>query len=170
MLTMVASCQTAPVEDSLTISIKKMEEEMKNHAELDTAAARKLTDAYQEYARLNPNDSLTPYYLSRAAEVYKEMPGKVLKSVVTYNRVHTDYPESPMAPKAVFMIGFVFDDKLKDTTRAAKSYTYFLEQYPDHPLAADAKQLLLMLKDTLDEEQMVKMWMEKSKTDTNDTK
>ncbi len=170
MLSMMASCQTAPAEDPLKTSIEKMEVEIKEHVELDTAVARKLTDAYLEYAELHPEDSIAPYYLSRAAEIYKEMPGKALTAVVTYNKVLTAYPESPLAPRAVFMIGFVFDDKLKDSTRAVKSYNHFLKEYPNHPMADDARQLLQMLSDTLSEEEMVKMWMEKSKTDTNDTK
>ena len=170
MLSMMASCQTAPAEDPLKASIEKMEVEIKEHVELDTSVARKLTDAYLEYAGLHPEDSIAPYYLSRAAEIYKEMPGKALTAVVTYNKVLTAYPESPLAPRAVFMIGFVFDDKLKDSTRAVKSYNHFLKEYPNHPMADDARQLLQMLSDTLSEEEMVKMWMEKSKTDTNDTK
>ncbi len=170
MLTMVASCQTAPETDALKASIEKMEVDIKQDVEMDTAVARKLTDAYLEYADLHPEDSIAPYYLSRAAEIYKEMPGKALTAVVTYNRVITEYAESPLAPRAVFMIGFVFDDKLHDSTRAVKSYSHFLEQYPDHPMAADARQLLEMLSDTLSEVEMVKMWMEESKKDTNDNK
>jgi outer membrane protein assembly factor BamD (BamD/ComL family) len=170
MLTFMASCNSAPAEDSLQTSIEKMEVEIKQHAELDTAMARKLTDAYLEYAQLHPEDSIAPYYISRAAEIYKEMPGRALTAVVTYNKVITDYPDNPLAARSVFMIGFVFDDKLQDTARAAKSYSHFLKEYPNHPMAADARQLLQMLKDTISEEQMVKMWMEKSKTDTNDNK
>lgn len=170
MLALAASCQTAPAEDSIKVSIEKMEVDIKQHVEMDTAVARKLTDAYLEYAGLHPEDSISPYYLSRAAEIYKEMPGKALTAVVTYNKVLTEYPESPLAARSVFMIGFVFDDKLQDSARAVKSYTHFLRQYPNHPMAADARQLLQMLSDTLSEEEMVKMWMEQSKTDTNDNK
>ena len=127
MLTFMASCNSAPAEDSLQTSIEKMEVEIKQHAELDTAMARKLTDAYLEYAQLHPEDSIAPYYVSRAAEIYKEMPGRALTAVVTYNKVITDYPENPLAARSVFMIGFVFDDKLQDTARAAKSYSHFLK-------------------------------------------
>lgn len=167
MLVAMASCQTAAPEDSLKTSIEKMEVEIKKDMELDTAIAARLTSAYVEYAELHKEDSISPYYLSRAADIYKEVPGGALKAVNTYNKVIRTYPEHELKARSVFMIGYVFDDKLNDTERASKSYAHFISQYPDHPLAADARNLLTMLEDTLSEEEMVEMWMKQNQRDTN---
>ena len=76
-------------------------------------------------------------------------------------------PEHKLVPRSVFMIGYVFDEKLKDKKRAAKSYTYFLTKYPNHPLADDAENLLKMTQDQRSEEEIIEGWLEKSKNDTN---
>ena len=150
-------------------SISEMETEIHKHAEMDTAIAKELTAAYEEYADQNPADTLSPLYLSRAADIYKEMDGKALKSVNVYNRIINEYPENPQSARAVFMIGYVFDEKLNDKERAAKSYEHFLEKYPDHALANDARSLLAIASDTLTDEELVAKWMEQAenKNDTN---
>lgn len=157
---------------SLGTSITEMETEIKKDAEMDTAMAKKLTTAYVDYADQNPQDSLSPIYLSRAADIYKEMDGLSLKSVNTYNRIIHEYPDHPQAARAVFMIGYVFDEKLKDKNRAAKSYEHFLATYPNHPLAGDAQNLLAIAKDTLTDEELVAKWLEQaeSEKDTNPKK
>ncbi len=167
LLAITSSCQPSQNEEGLKASIEKMEVEIKRDAEMDTAIARKLTASYEEYADLHPEDSIAPYYLSRAADIYKEMPGGALKAVNTYNEVITQYPESPLKARSVFMIGYVFDDRLHDVERASKSYEYFISEYPEHPLADDARNLLTMLQDTLTEEEMVQRWMQQSQNDTN---
>lgn len=160
-----AACQ--PAENDLYLSIEGMEQELKKDLEIDTALARSITAAYLEYAKKYPNDSLAPLYLSRAADILKEMPGKGLKAVNVYNDLSRLYPQHPLTPRAIFMIGYVFDEKYRDRDRAAKSYRYFIKEYPKHPLADDARNLLAMVEDTLTDEQQVAKWLEQSKKDTN---
>ena len=85
LVVVFSACQAQ--EPDLNSSIVKMETEIKAHAEMDTAIAKDLTVAYEEYAMANPQDSLAPIYLSRAADIYKEMDGKALKSVNLYNKI-----------------------------------------------------------------------------------
>lgn len=154
-------------QDSAKATISQLEKDIKEHDELDTAIANILIADYESYYSDFPEDSISPYYISRAADIYKEMPGKVLKSITTYNRVIKTYPEHPLAARSTFMIGFVFDTKLNDKERAAKSYTHFIETYPNDPMKADAQNLLNMIQDTLSPEQMVEMWKQKNNVDTN---
>ena len=153
---------------NLGTSIAEMEKEIREHAELDTAVARKLTTSYVMYADQHPEDTISPVYLGKAADIYKEMQGEVLKAVNVYNRIIHEYPESPEAARSVFMIGYVFDEKLNDKKRAAKSYEHFLNKYPDHALAKDANSLLLIARDTLTDEELVAKWLEQEKIE-NDT-
>ena len=158
----IASCQhnkPNPVE-----KIEAMEAEMKTRESLDTALATKMVDVYLVYADSLPDDSLAPVYIDKAAFILKEMGGrKVLKSINTYNTIIHKYPEHPLAAKSIFMIGFVFDEKLHDTARALKSYSYFVETYPSHPLANDARGLITMLNDTISEAEMIRRWEQQNK-------
>lgn len=149
--------------------IEEMEGLMRQQAEMDTALAFDLTAAYLSFAEQNPNDSMAPVYLSRAADIFKEIDGKELKAVNTYNKVLVEYKNHPLAARSVFMIGYVFDDKLKSKERAAKSYRYFVETYPDHELASDAKNLLALVEDTLTDEEVVAKWLKEAELnkDTN---
>ncbi|HAD96235.1 MAG TPA: hypothetical protein DCG19_02455 [Cryomorphaceae bacterium] len=142
------ACQQKAEEPDPRAEIRKMESELQDDVTLDSARAWKLTTAYQDYVKANPKDSISPYYLSKAADIYKEIPHKGLKAVNTYNKLYREYPNHPLAPRSVFMIGFVFDEKYHDRDRASRSYTFFLEEYPDHELADDARNLLAILQDT----------------------
>lgn len=159
----MVSCQQNTVAQS-TSSIAQMEAEMKTKESLDTALANKMINAYLTYADSLPDDSLAPVYIDKAAFILKEMGGrKVLTSINTYNAIVHKYPDHPLAAKSVFMIGFIFDEKLHDTTRALKSYKYFVETYPEHSLVNDAKGLITMLSDTISAEAMVQQWEAKNK-------
>lgn len=162
---MLWSCQQQ--KDTLKVSIESMEEQVKEDPIMDSGLAKTLTDSYLEYAEKHKEDTISPYYLSRAADILKEMKGGALKSINTYNKIINEYPQHKLVPRSVFMVGYVFDEKLKDKKRAAKSYTYFLTKYPNHPLADDAENLLKMTQDQRSEEEIIEGWLEKSKNDTN---
>jgi len=169
MLTSVLLLMACDQPDSGETSIKEMESLLRKEAEMDTALAYELTAAYSDFVKKNPSDSMAPVYLSRAADIYKEIDGKELKAVNTYNKVLVEYKDDPLAARSVFMIGYVFDDKLNSKERAAKSYRYFIETYPNHPLASDARNLLVLAEDTLTDEEVVVKWLKEaeSKKDTN---
>lgn len=165
LIAAVAACEQPK---DLSASITGMETEIRQHAEMDTAIAKNLTAAYIEFADLNPNDTASPVYLSRAADIYKEMDGEALKAVNVYNRIIKEYPDNPQAARAVFMIGYVFDEKLNDKERAAKSYEFFLQEFPEHELAEDANALLMIARDTLTDEELVAKWLKQAENN-NDT-
>ena len=144
----IIACQQHVEKSDPRAEIKKMETELQDDVTLDSARAWKLTRAYENYVKENPQDSISPYYLSKAADIYKEIPRKGLKAVNTYNKLYREYPDHTLAPRSVFMIGFVFDEKYHDRERASRSYKFFLEEYPDHELADDARNLLAILQDT----------------------
>lgn len=149
--------------NKLQVEIEEMESQMEDDVSMDTAMAFRLSNAYIRFAGENPKDSSSPYYLNRAADILKEIPGKRLKAVNLYNDIFVKYPEHPLAPRGVFMIGFVFDEKYNDAERAAKSYRFFLEKYPEHPLAGDAENLLALLEDTTGGElEQIHQWMNKN--------
>jgi outer membrane protein assembly factor BamD (BamD/ComL family) len=76
-------------------------------------------------------------YFERA---YQEM-GKEQWSEAEKNfqKILDVYPNGEYASKAMFMVGFVNANYLKNYDKAKKYYTEFLEKYPDNELADDAK-------------------------------
>lgn len=56
-----------------------------------------------------------------------------------FQKILDDYPNGMYSSKALFMIGFVNANYLKNFEKARKYYSEFLEKYPNHELADDAK-------------------------------
>jgi outer membrane protein assembly factor BamD (BamD/ComL family) len=56
-----------------------------------------------------------------------------------FQKILNEYPNGDYSSKALFMVGFVNANYLKNFDKARKYYTEFLEKYPEHELADDAK-------------------------------
>ena len=61
------------------------------------------------------------------------------KAVEYFQKVYNDYPNGLLSSKALFMTGFINANYLQDFEKARESYSLFIEKYPDHELAKDAK-------------------------------
>ena len=62
---------------------------------------------------------------------------------------------------ALFMKAFLFDGTFADSTNSRKYYTEFLEKYPNHEFAKDAKLLLQNVGKS--DEEVLKELMDKNK-------
>lgn len=56
-----------------------------------------------------------------------------------FQKILDEYPNGVYSSKALFMIGFINANYLQNEEKARKYYTEFLEKYPNHDLADDAK-------------------------------
>lgn len=56
-----------------------------------------------------------------------------------FEKIVQEYPNGIYTSKAIFMIGFINANYLKDYDKARKYYQMFLKKYPKHELADDAK-------------------------------
>jgi outer membrane protein assembly factor BamD (BamD/ComL family) len=56
-----------------------------------------------------------------------------------FQKILDNYPKGEHSAKALFMIGFINANYTNNLEKARKYYTKFLEKYPDHDLADDAK-------------------------------
>ena len=56
-----------------------------------------------------------------------------------FQKILDEYPEGEFSSKALFMIGFVNANYLKNYDKAQQYYTDFLQKYPNHDLSDDAK-------------------------------
>ncbi len=163
---LTAGCQ--PKKDPLQKEIQTMESQLQDDVSIDTALAKKVTKAYLKFVKANPTDTMAPVYLSRSADIMKEIPELRLKSVNIYNRVFVEYPEHNLAARSIFMVGFVFDEKYDDSKRAIKAYNFFLEKFPNHKLAQQARDLVALRESDKDILDKIKVW--KFKADNTTTK
>ncbi|HDR06413.1 MAG TPA: hypothetical protein ENN88_02150 [Candidatus Coatesbacteria bacterium] len=63
-------------------------------------------------------------------------------AVSYYNKILKFYPDSPEAPKAQFMTGFIYSDKLKNYDEAEAAFNAYLERWPSGELAESARYML----------------------------
>ena len=59
-----------------------------------------------------------------------------------YQEIVDKFPQDEWAPKAMFMIGFVYAEELGDYTMADKTFAHLLEQYPNSELADQARYMI----------------------------
>jgi outer membrane protein assembly factor BamD (BamD/ComL family) len=68
--------------------------------------------------------------------------GDFQSAIRTYQDILKDYPDSPRAYKAQFLIAFVYSENLKDYENARLNYQMVIDKYPDSDLADDARYML----------------------------
>lgn len=56
-----------------------------------------------------------------------------------FEKILQEYPNGVYSSKAMFMVGFINANYLNNFEKARKYYSEFLEKYPSHDLADDAK-------------------------------
>lgn len=107
---------------------------------LDTASAHKIISLYMKYADTYQDDTLTPEMLFRAADVHQGL-SQWHEAMITYNRI-LRYKNYRKRPETIFMQAFIAENNMQDTTTAGKFYRMFLNEYPEHHLALDARMSL----------------------------
>ena len=61
------------------------------------------------------------------------------KAIKLYDELIRIHPDSEYSPMALFMIGYINANEIKDYERAKKVYAEFLEKYPTSELANSVK-------------------------------
>ena len=68
--------------------------------------------------------------------------GKPLIAVKLYEEILNFLPNSPNREKALFLMGFVYSEQLKDYNKAKEIFIKFIKEYPQSDLKDDAEFLL----------------------------
>ena len=76
-------------------------------------------------------------YYSQAQENYANQ--KFELAVENFKGIADNYENGKHHAEALFMLGFINANDLKDLDEARKYYTAFIEKYPQHELADDAQ-------------------------------
>ncbi len=126
---------------SLQTAIDKAEKDLYGDSKqltFDKSKAVAVIDSYNKYAAANPKDGKTPEYLFKAAEIHRSIRDHK-NAITTYERIIKDYPDYEKVPHSLFLIGFTYENDLKNTTKAKELYAQFLEKYPKHELYESVK-------------------------------
>lgn len=118
--------------------------------EVNQQAAAQMIDTYQDYANSFPQDSLSPHYLFRAADISLNVFHSDA-SVRLFDKIMTAYPNFEGVPQLLFFKAFAYDYYMHKIDSAAKYYKVFLQRYPTHPFATDAEMSLQQLGKTPEE-------------------
>lgn len=104
-----------------------------------------LTD-FKNLIKEYPKDKLVANAYFEMGKIYH---GKLIKdlsnvqssenAVYNYQVVANKYPDSPVAPNALFMVAFIQANELSQFGKAKETYTKFLQKYPDSELAKSAQ-------------------------------
>jgi tetratricopeptide (TPR) repeat protein len=106
--------------------------------------------AYLKFADKFADDSLTPGFLFKAASVAMSI-GQYSRAVAFYDKIITTYPKFKKTADCVFIEGFIYDDKIKDTGKARAKYEEVIAKYPNDSIAIQAKAALSILGKSYDE-------------------
>ncbi|MEN3041430.1 MAG: tetratricopeptide repeat protein [Bacteroidia bacterium] len=102
--------------------------------------ALELARKEEAFVKKYPNHPVVPKLLIESAEIYGTYFGDAQKAVELLREVDRRFRhKSPLAPKALFYEAFLYETMLNDTAKARQRYEDFLQYYPDHELARDAR-------------------------------
>jgi len=130
-----------------------------NAVTFDPKAAQTAVESYEAYATAYPDDTLSAQYLFKAGEMYRSL-RQFDKAIATYERILKDYNSYSKAPHSLFLMGFTYENDLKDLEKAKLTYEKFLKTYPNHELADDVQFSLSNLGKSPDE--IIKAFAEKN--------
>ncbi len=106
----------------------------------DDDAAIELLGLYRKFAADFPEDSLAPAYMTKAADLCINL-GKSDEAVALLDSVINLYPGYDDIAGCYFLKGYAYENA-EQYEEAKEAYTYFVENYPEHYLAADTKVML----------------------------
>lgn len=124
---------------------------------VDRLKAQELIQAYENFAAAYPEDSLSPEYLYRGAELAMnlQMSGR---AVQTFQKILTTYPDFDKSALCIFLQAFIYENQMQQYDEAKKLYREFLEKHPGHELAEDALVSIQNMGKSLEE--LIKSWEE----------
>lgn len=133
-------------------SQKKMQEQIKtkeallfnSHGILNPEKGDELITLYTDYFKKFPKDTLSAQYLFEAAGL-KVALKDYYGAISIYDTIANRYPENHIAPQALFMKAFTYDNYLHRINEARQNYQLFIDRYPNHSLTNDAKKSIEFL-------------------------
>lgn len=126
-------------------------------------SADSLVNMYKEYIAKYPDDTLSPGFLFKAANVAMNN-NEAQQAIGFFDQYITSYPTAPKAAMCLFFKGFIYENMLRDLDRAREIYLQFIEKYPKDEFVDDAHMALMNLGKT--PEMMIREFEERQHADS----
>lgn len=138
------SCATNAEDKNLScaerqVVMNSMEAGLNLDSEFDTLKVTNLIRTYAEFSNACPNDSLTPEYLTRRADLLRGM-GKIREAIKQLLSVHDGFPNYDRNVMCALLVGYLYENELGDDEMAEKMYRNVIELYPDSREAEISRQ------------------------------
>lgn len=126
----------------------------------DEKTGQEAIQAFADYANGWPKDTISAEYLFKGAEIAMNM-NKSAMAIEYYNRILLNYPDFKKRPYCIFLQAFILENQMNQYDQAKVRYQEFLDKYPDHVLAKDARASIENMGKPVEE--LIKQW-EKNNT------
>lgn len=98
----------------------------------------------KERYQVSPDSGAVKKWLSAkktARELFQEAQsaGDPTARIAAYRKVVDEYPDADVTPQALFMVGFIHSEELKDYDGAERVFRELLQKYPKSELASSAQ-------------------------------
>lgn len=162
MVTMV-SC--GPSRDKAVSQIQSMEKSLfaPDASSFSKEKADSLLVMYSDFIKKHPEDSLSPGYLFKSANITMNA-GNGTRSIELFDQYIKDYPDKPKASLCLFFKAFIYENLIHDLDKAREIYLLFIEKYPTDDFTNDAKLALMNLGKS--PEMLVREFEEKNRADS----
>ena len=124
--------------------------------------ADSLLGLYSQFIRDFPKDSLTRKYIFKSGNLYMTRENGP-KAIEMFDLYMKNYPADVKTPMCLFFKAFIYENIFHNLDKAQETYILFIEKYPRHDFADDARMALQNLGKTAD--QMVAEFEAKKKAD-----
>ena len=158
--TMQSDSIAQPNKEIYLNEIKKLESQLSSTETLNDTLATKVVKAYTDYAYTFVQDSLSPDFLFKAAEVAMGLKAYD-KALIYYKSISDKYPSFRLKTESLFLQGYLYDNFLNDDVKAKQIYEQVIDKYPNDKLAEDSKAAITNLGKT--DEDLIKEFQAKNK-------
>lgn len=156
------SCTNSETTD-LKSEIQRLETKIMNAKSFDILVSQNIVEKYDEFANKNPKSKETPEYIFKAGRLLMNM-NKGKEAIEHFNNIYSNYKEYSKVPDCLFLMGFVYENTLHNNDKAKLMYQTFIEKYPKHEMADDAKASIANIGIPL--EDLIKTFEKNSQKDT----
>ena len=132
------------IREELLKSVKSEESEMHKSPVLDLAIAGVAIKAYSDFATMFPDDSLTPDFVFKSAEI-ETATQQYKQALASYETIENNYSDYKLYPESLFLKASLLDNYLNDDNKAKIAYEKVIEKFPTSSYATDAKAAILNL-------------------------
>ena len=125
--------------------------------------ADSLLSLYEAFIKDNPDDSLAPGFLFKAANIVMNS-GDGQRALNLFDQYLKNYPDKPKASMCLFFKAFIYENIMQNLDKARETYLLFINKYPSDDFTKDAKMAIMNLGKTPD--MLVQEFEAKNKADS----